>query len=94
MIFVGGDGRPTAAVAELMGEELAAAIARAAATERFKGKSGSALTLLSPNASLDKLVVIGTASEGEPIDATLLGGQVAGKVANGPASVSARCPRT
>jgi leucyl aminopeptidase len=87
VIFVGGDGRPTPAVAELMGEELARAIARAAATERFKGKSGSALTLLSPNASLDKLLVIGTASEGEPIDATILGGQVAGKIGNGPAKV-------
>ena len=82
------------AVAELMGEELARAIARAAATERFKGKSGSALTLLSPNASLDKLVVIGTASEGEPIDATLLGGQVAGKIGERAGKRDARRPGT
>ena len=87
VIFVGGDGRPTTAVAELMGEELSRALARATATERFKGKSGSVLTLLSPSADLDKLVVIGTASESEAIDITLLGGQVAGKVGNGQASV-------
>jgi len=87
VIFVGGDGRPSAAVAELMGDELSRALTRAATTERFKGKSGSTLTLISPNAALDKLVVIGTASEGEPVDTTLLGGQVAGKVGTGPASV-------
>jgi leucyl aminopeptidase len=92
VIFVGGDQRPATAVADLMGEELTRAIARAAATERFKGKSGSALTLLSPNASLDKLVVIGTASEGEPIDATMLGGQVVGKIGNGPATVLLEVP--
>ena len=87
VVFVGADGRPTARVADLMGEELARAIARAATIERFKGKSGTALILLSPLAGLDKLLVIGTASEGEPLEATLLGGQVAGKIGSGPAAV-------
>ncbi|MBV9433856.1 MAG: leucyl aminopeptidase [Hyphomicrobiales bacterium] len=92
VIFAGADGRPTAAVAELMdqassGHELSRAIERAAATERFKGKAASTLALLAPNASLDKLLVVGTASEGEPLDSTLLGGRVAGRIGHGAATV-------
>ncbi len=92
VVFVGADGRPSAQVAELLGDELLQAIARAGAVERFKGKAGSSLTLLSPGASLDKLIVIGTASEGEPIDVTSLGGQVIGKLPSGQASVMLLLP--
>ncbi|SEE42832.1 leucyl aminopeptidase [Rhizobiales bacterium GAS188] len=87
VVFVGADGRPAAQVATLLGEDMLRLMARAATVERFKGKAGSVLTLLSPGASLDKLVVVGTASESDPIDATLLGGQVLSKVGSGPASV-------
>ncbi|MFI5011661.1 MAG: leucyl aminopeptidase [Hyphomicrobiales bacterium] len=87
VVFVGADARPPAQVAELLGEDMLRMIARAATIERFKGKGGSHLTLLSPGASLDKLIVVGTASEGEPIDATMLGGQVMSRIGSGPASV-------
>src|SRR5437879_3626981 len=80
VVFVGADGRPAGEIAALLGEDVLRTIARAAAIERFKGKSGSAMTLLSPGGELDKLIVIGTAGDGEKIDATLLGGQVMSKL--------------
>jgi leucyl aminopeptidase len=92
VVFVGADGHPSAQIAALLGSDMLRLIARAATIERFKGKAGSALTLLSPGASLDKLIVIGTASEGEPIDPTMLGGQVMSKVGNGQASVMLLVP--
>jgi len=92
VVFVGADGRPTPAVAALLGEETLSLIARAVTVERFKGKAGSVMTLLAPNASLDKLIVIGTASDNEPIDATMLGGQVLSRIGNGPASVLLAVP--
>jgi leucyl aminopeptidase len=92
VIFVGADRRPTTRVAELLGEETLQAISRAAAIERFKGKAGSQLSLLAPGGSLDKLIVIGTASEGEKMDVTLLGGQVANKLASGQVHVLLSIP--
>jgi leucyl aminopeptidase len=87
VVFAGADGRPSPQIAELLGGEIMGAIARAATIERFKGKAGTSLTLLSPGPALDKLIVVGTASEGEPVDAVLLGGQVMGKLGNGQATV-------
>jgi leucyl aminopeptidase len=92
VVFAGADARPSTQVAELLGEDILRVMARAAVIERFKGKAGSALTLLSPGASLDKLIVIGTASDDEPIEAALLAGQVISKVGGGPASVMLLVP--
>ena len=92
VVFVGADGHPPSRIAELLGDDLLRMLARAAAVERFKGKAGTSVTLLSPQASLDKLIAIGTASEGEPLDATMLGGQVTGKIASGQASVMLLVP--
>ena len=50
VVFVGADGRPTPAVAALLGEETLSLIARAVTVERFKGKAGSVMTQeLTPN---------------------------------------------
>src|SRR5271169_1270895 len=71
VVFVDVEGKPSAKVAELLGEEALRAIARAAEIERFKGKGGSALTLLAPmGLALDKLIVVGTATEGEEFNPT------------------------
>jgi leucyl aminopeptidase len=91
VVFVGADGRPSEKVASLLGEDILRAIARAATIERFKGKAGTSLTLLAPalsasGASLDKLIVVGTANENEPLDLLMLGGQVAAKLASGQGS--------
>src|SRR6516164_5666362 len=92
VVFVGADGRPSAQIGTLLGEEVLRAVARAATIERFKGKSGTSLSLLYPSASLEKLIVIGTANEGEPVDLMMLGGQVASKLANGQGCVMLLIP--
>ena len=58
VVFVGADGLPAGEIAALLGEDVLRTIARAAAIERFKGKSGSAMTLLSPGGELDKLIQV------------------------------------
>src|SRR5271166_6236323 len=58
-------------------------VARAAKTERFTGKSGSALELILPEGlKVGRLVVIGTGkvSEFQPKDILKLGGAAMGKV--------------
>jgi leucyl aminopeptidase len=66
-------------------------VKRAAATSRFKGKSGSALDLLEPEGiKIQRLIVIGTgkASELKPRDFLKFGGALAGKLNGGSAAVT------
>ena len=83
VVFVGDDLALSGAANEILGRQGAELVARAAASERFKGKAQSALSLPAPaNVEADRLVVIGLGSEKDraKLDWTLLGGFTAGKV--------------
>ncbi len=84
VVFVGDDLALGQAANDAVGSDGAALIARAAASERFKGKASSALVLAQPaGVSAERLVVIGLGSEKDraKIDYLTLGGFTAGKVA-------------
>ncbi|HEV7335775.1 MAG TPA: leucyl aminopeptidase [Bosea sp. (in: a-proteobacteria)] len=77
---------PAQAAEEWLGEGGRSLIARAAAAERFKGKSLSGLTVLAPEgASYERLILIGTGPDGErdKLDFALLGGAIAGRLGHG-----------
>ncbi|MDU0339299.1 leucyl aminopeptidase [Bosea rubneri] len=77
---------PAQAAEEWLGEGGRGLIARAAAAERFKGKSLSGLTVLAPEgASYERLILIGTGPDGErdKLDFALLGGAIAGRLGHG-----------
>ena len=58
-----------------------AAVARAAAAERFKGKAGQSFEMLAPAlADVDRLIVVGLGDGKEPTDWVKLGGQIRGKL--------------
>ncbi|KQT84923.1 aminopeptidase [Methylobacterium sp. Leaf465] len=83
VLFVGDDLALAPAVAQAIGGGVADLVARAAASERFKGKSLSALALPAPaGLDADRLVVIGLGSEKDraKIDWPALGGFTASKV--------------
>lgn len=83
VVFVGNDLALSAAAAKAIGKAGSDLVARAAASERFKGKSQSAMTLAVPSGvEADRLVVIGLGSDKDrsKIDWTTLGGFTTGKV--------------
>ena len=83
VVFVGDDLALSEAAKDALGRAGTDLVARAAASERFKGKSQSALSLPAPaGVEADRLVVIGLGSEKDrgEIDWTTLGGFAAGKV--------------
>ena len=83
VLFVGDDLALAPAVAQAIGGGVADLVARAAASERFKGKSLSALALPAPaGLDADRLLVIGLGSEKDraKIDWPALGGFTASKV--------------
>lgn len=83
VVFVGDDLVLSGAASEALGRPGAELVARAAASERFKGKSQTALSLPAPaGVEADRLVVIGLGSEKDraKTDWTTLGGFTAGKV--------------
>ncbi|GJE28096.1 leucyl aminopeptidase [Methylobacterium organophilum] len=84
VVFVGDDLALSQPAVEAIGRPGADLVAKAAASERFKGKSQSAMTLAAPaGVEADRLVVVGLGAEKDraKIDWTLLGGFTAGKVA-------------
>ncbi len=95
VVFVGDDLALAPEVAQAVGRGAADLLARAAASERFKGKSQSALVLPAPaGLEVDRLVVIGLGSEKDraKIDWTTLGGFTAGKVTGRTASLALILP--
>ena len=83
VVFVGDDLALSGTASESLGRPGAELVARAAASERFKGKSQTALSLPAPaGVEADRLVVIGLGSEKDraKTDWTTLGGFTAGKV--------------
>ena len=83
VVFVGDDLALSPAAVDALGRSGADLVARAAASERFKGKTSSALSLPAPaGVEADRLVVVGLGSEKDraKIDWTTLGGFTAGKV--------------
>ncbi len=83
VVFVGDDLALSGAANEALGRQGAELVARAASSERFKGKAQSALSIPAPaNVEADRLVVIGLGSEKDraKLDWTTLGGFTAGKV--------------
>ncbi|HEX2552945.1 MAG TPA: leucyl aminopeptidase [Microvirga sp.] len=84
VVFVGEDLKLAPAVAKLLGAKGADLIARAAGSERFKGKAQSALTIAAPaGLAADRLVVVGIGADKDraKLDGAILGGLVMGKVA-------------
>jgi leucyl aminopeptidase len=97
VVFVGDDLKPSAAVAERLGRSTVDLIAKAAAAERFKGKSKSSITIAAPAAlAVDRLVVLGIGAEKDraKLDGATLGGLVLGKVSGRTATVLADLPGT
>ena len=90
VVLVGADLKPGAETAALLGASMET-IAAAAETIRFKGKSLTALDILSPaGLAAARLLVIGVApgKDGKPIDFVTLGGFVAGKLGRGKAATA------
>ncbi|KUL96198.1 aminopeptidase A [Bosea sp. WAO] len=86
VILVSDKLAPARAAEEWLGEGGSSLIARAAAAERFKGKSLSGLTVLAPEgAGYERLILIGTGPESErdKLDFALLGGAIAGRLGHG-----------
>ena len=95
VLFAGDDLALSGPAKDLIGKAGADLVTRAAASERFKGKSQSALVLPAPaGVEADRLVVIGLGSEKDraKIDWTTLGGFTAGKVSGRTARVAIDWP--
>jgi len=95
VVFVGDDLKPAPGVSEQLGAKAMNLIEKAAASERFKGKAQSAMTLAAPAAlAVDRLVVIGIGGESDrgKLDWTQLGGLAAGKVSGRTATVLVDLP--
>ncbi|RFB81006.1 leucyl aminopeptidase [Methylovirgula sp. 4M-Z18] len=85
VVFADPDLRLGGATAELMGPA-AELIAKSAAVAKFKGKNGTAVTVLAPaDLDFDRLIVIGTgpAKDFAGLDFVTLGGAVMGKLPQG-----------
>jgi leucyl aminopeptidase len=90
VVFVGDDLALGAAARDALGASGADLVARAAASEKFKGRSLSALTLPAPaGVQADRLVVIGLGSDKDraKVEWPVLGGFTAGKVSGRSARV-------
>ena len=77
---------PPKAAEVLIGKGAKALIARAAATEKFKGKALSGMTVLAPEgAGYERLIVVGLGpqAEREKLDFANLGGAIAGRLGHG-----------
>ncbi|MDP4025683.1 leucyl aminopeptidase [Methylobacterium sp. NEAU 140] len=97
VVFVGDDLALGGAARDALGGAGADLVARAAASEKFKGRSLSALSLPAPaGVSADRLVVIGLGSEKDrsTLDWTVLGGFTAGKLSGRSARVVLDWPGT
>ncbi|KQP59091.1 leucyl aminopeptidase [Methylobacterium sp. Leaf108] len=95
IVFVGDDLVLSPAVIEAVGQGAADLVARAAASERFKGKSLSALVLPAPaGLTADRLVVVGLGSEKDraKTDWPALGGFTASKVSGRTAHLALSWP--
>ncbi|TXM78910.1 leucyl aminopeptidase [Methylobacterium sp. WL69] len=95
VVFVGDDLALPPEVAQAIGRGAADLVARASASERFKGKSLSALSLPAPaGLDVDRLVVVGIGSEKDraKIDWPALGGFTASKVTGRNASLALALP--
>jgi leucyl aminopeptidase len=95
VVFVGDDLRLTDAVATRLGSDVADLVARAAAAERFKGKSQTAISLPAPRGiDADRLIVVGTGGEKERAkrDWRQLGGFLAGKASGRTATIVTDLP--
>jgi leucyl aminopeptidase len=95
VVFVGDDLQLPATVLEAVGQDVADLLSRAAASERFKGKSLTALTLPAPaGLKADRLVVIGLGSDKDraKIDWPALGGFTASKVSGRTAHLALSWP--
>ncbi|MDO9427498.1 MAG: leucyl aminopeptidase [Methylobacterium sp.] len=95
VVFVGDDLALPPEVAQAIGRGAADLVARASASERFKGKSLSALSLPAPaGLDVDRLVVVGIGSEKDraKIDWPAMGGFTASKVTGRNASLALALP--
>jgi leucyl aminopeptidase len=95
VVFVGDDLALAPEVAQAVGRGAADLVARAAASERFKGKSLSSLTLPAPaGLDVDRLVVVGLGSEKDraKLDWPALGGFAASKVTGRTATLALVLP--
>ncbi|WP_210485913.1 leucyl aminopeptidase [Microvirga antarctica] len=84
VIFVGETLKPSSAVAKRLGHPAASLLAKAAAAEKFTGKSKAVMTIPVPaGIQADRLIVVGIGGEKdlEKIDYPQLGGVVGAKVA-------------
>lgn len=94
VVFVSDDLEPGPVAKDILGDA-AGLIARAAKSERFKGKLKSAMSLAAPaGLSVDRLVVVGLGGEKDraDFDWVTLGGFVAGKIAGREATAIAEFP--
>ncbi len=95
VVFVRDDLAPAEAVERLL-PGLGALISRAAASERFKGKAGSLLTVPAPSGldGVERLHVVGLgpALEAAKVDWPALGGAIAGRVGSRYATVLGALP--
>ncbi len=90
VVFTGDDLVLGGAAREVLGQGGCDLVARAAASEQFKGRASSALVLPAPaGVEADRLVVVGLGSEKDraKLDWPVLGGFTAGKVAGRSARV-------
>jgi len=97
VVFVGDDLTLGSAAREALGAAGADLVARAAASEKFKGRSLTALSLPAPSGiNADRLVVVGLGSDKDraKTDWPALGGFTAGKVAGRTARVVLDWPGT
>ncbi|MHC2000823.1 leucyl aminopeptidase [Methylobacterium sp. CM6241] len=95
VLFVGDDLALSPAVAQAVGRGASDLVARAAASERFKGKSLTSLALPAPaGLDADRLLVIGLGSEKDraKIDWPALGGYAASKLSGRQAHVALDWP--
>ena len=94
-VLVGDDLALGPKAAQALGREGADLVARAAAVERFKGKTKSAITVAAPaGLPFDRLVVLGLGAEKDrgQTDWRLVGGLLAGKVGGRTATLLVDAP--
>ncbi len=89
VVPVGADGSPPEAVAKTIGDPAVAALAKAVAVERFKGKFKKTVAAIVADGPVERVVGIGmTAGDGDKADWAAIGGVIFGALAKGrPASV-------
>jgi leucyl aminopeptidase len=96
VVFVGDDLKPAGATAGLA-DGVGGLIAKAAASERFKGKLNTALAIPAPaGLDIDRLIAVGIGGEGDraKLNRVELGGVVAGKLSGRTGTVIVDLPGT